>query len=176
MEGQQTGSTSVFETVRTMLAVRHYQDRPVDANAIRRIVEAGRLTGSSMNRQPWHFIVVEQRDMLKQLSALAGSGPYIAEAAFAIVVAIEQSRFAVSDASRAIQSMMLTAWSEGIGSNWVGFEGMREVRPLLGIPETLEVLAIVPFGYPAQTAGQGKKKRKALAEVAHREQFGQQFD
>ncbi len=176
MEAQQTGSMSVFETIRTMLAVRHYQDKPVAREAIRRILEAGRLTGSSMNRQPWHFIVVEQRDTLKQLSALAGSGPYIAEAAFAIVVAIDQTRFAVSDASRAIQSMMLTAWSEGIGSNWVGFEGMSEVGSLLGIPETLEVLAIVPFGYPAQAAGQGKKKRKALAEVAHRERFGQRFE
>ena len=167
---------SVFETVRTMLAVRHYKYTPVAADANRRIVEAGRLTGSSMNRQPWHFIVVEQRDTLKQLGALAGSGPYIAQAAFAIVVAIEQSRFAVSDASRAIQSMMLTAWSEGIGSNWVGFEGMSEVKSLLGIPEAIEVLAIVPFGYPDQAAGHCRKKLKSLAEVAHREQFGQRFD
>ncbi len=167
---------SVFETVQTMLAVRAYQDRPVAADAIRRIIEAGRLTGSSMNRQPWRFIVVEQRDTLRQLGALAGSGPYIAQAAFAIVVAIEQTRFAVSDASRAIQSMMLTAWSEGIGSNWVGFEGMSEVKSLLGIPDALDALAIVPFGYPAQAAGQGKKKRKPLAEVAHRERFGRPLD
>lgn len=167
---------TVFETVQTMLAVRQYQDRPVAADAIRRIVEAGRLTGSSMNRQPWHFIVVEQRDTLKQLGALAGSGPYIAQAAFAIVVVMEPSPYAVSDASRAIQSMMLTAWSEGIGSNWVGFEDMSQVKPLLGIPEALRVLAIVPFGYPAQAAGQGKKQRKPLAEVAHRERFGQRFE
>lgn len=167
---------TVFETVQTMLAVRQYQDKPVEADAIRRIVEAGRLTGSSMNRQPWHFVVVEQRNTLKQLGALAGSGPYIAQAAFAIVVVMEPSPYAVSDASRAIQSMMLTAWSEGIGSNWVGFEGMSEVKPLLGIPDALNVLAIVPFGYPAQAAGQGKKQRKPLAEVAHRERFGRRFE
>jgi nitroreductase len=128
-----------------------------------------------MNAQPWHFIVVENRDTLRKLGALARSGPYIAQAPLAIVVAIEDTRFAVSDASRAIQSMMLTAWSEGVGSNWAGFFGLEPVNALLGIPQELQVLAIIPFGYPAQPAGRGKKKRKPLSEVVHREQFAQPF-
>jgi nitroreductase len=45
----------VFDAVRTLLAVRNYQDKPVPPEVVRRIIEAGRLTGSSMNRQPWHF-------------------------------------------------------------------------------------------------------------------------
>lgn len=166
----------VFEAVRTVLAVRSYQDRPVPPDLVRRIVEAGRLTGSSMNRQPWHFIVVEDRDRLRQLGAIARSGPYIAQARLAVVVAIEKTQFSVSDASRAIQSMMLTAWSEGVGSNWAGFFGLDEVKPLLDIPEDLDVLAIVPFGYPAQPVGRGKKQRKPLSEVAHRERFKQPFE
>ena len=166
----------VFEAVRTVLAVRSYLEKPVPANIVRRIVEAGRLTGSAMNRQPWHFIVVENRQTLRQLGALATSGPYIAQAPLAVVVAIEKTKFAVSDASRAIQSMILTAWSEGIGSNWVGFQGLTDIKPLLGIPETLDVLAIIPFGYPAQAVGQGKKQRKPLSRVASRERFGQPFE
>ncbi len=164
-----------FETIRTMLAVRKYQDKPIPSEVVRRIVEAGRLTGSSMNRQPWHFIVVENKETLRKLGVLAPYGRYTAEAAMAIVVAVEPSRFSLSDASRAIQSMMLAAWSEGVGSNWVGFLGMDEVKPLLGIPERLEVVAIVPFGYPAQAVGKGKKNRKPLSEVAHREKFGQPY-
>ena len=166
----------VFEAVRTVLAVRAYQDKPVPSEVIRRIVDAGRLTGSSMNRQPWHFIVVENRDTLRQLAALARTGPYIAQASLAVVVAIENTGSAVSDASRAIQAMILTAWSEGVGSNWVGFLELTEVKSLLGIPDDLEVLAILPFGYPAQAHGQGKKQRKPLAEVAHRGRFGQPFE
>ena len=165
----------VFDAIRTVLAVRSYADKPVAPEAIRRILEAGRLTGSSMNLQPWHFIVIENRETLRQLGALARSGPYVAGAPLAIVVAIENSRFAQSDASRAIQSMILTAWSEGIGSNWVGFMGLAEIKALLGIPESLEILAILPFGYPAKAVGLGRKKRKLLAEVAHRERFGQAF-
>jgi len=113
--------------------------------------------------------------MLRQLGALAKTGPYTAQAALAIVVVIQRTPFAVSDGSRAIQSMMLTAWSEGVGSNWVGFMGMKEVKPLLGIPDDLDVLAIIPFGYPARPVGKGQKNRKKLSEVAHLEQFGQPF-
>jgi len=165
----------VFDAVRTVLAVRGYQEKPVPADTVRKIVEAGRLTASSMNRQPWHFLVVEDRDMLKKLGAAAQTGPYIAQAPLAIVVAIEKTPFAVSDASRAIQSMILTAWAEGIGSNWVGFMGLDGVHSLLGIPDNLDVLAIIPFGYPAQQKGKGLKKRKPLSEVAHRERFSQPF-
>jgi nitroreductase len=105
------------------------------------------------------------------LAGLAQIGPYIAQASLAIVVAVEKTPLAVSDASRAIQSMLLTAWAEGVGSNWVGFRGMEGVRDLLGIPIELDVLAILPFGYPAQTVGRGKKQRKPLAEVASQERY-----
>ena len=128
-----------------------------------------------MNRQPWHFIVVQNRDSLRQLGALAKTGPYIAQAALAIVVAIQRTPFSVSDGSRAIQSMTLTAWSEGVASNWVGFMGLTEIKPLLGIPDDLDVLAIIPFGYPAKPVGKGQKNRKPLSEVAHLERFGQPF-
>ena len=166
----------VFEAVRTLLAVRGYQDKPVPDAVVRRIVEAGRLTGSGMNRQPWHFVVVRDRDTLRRLGALASSGPYVAQAPLAIVVATDKSRFAVSDASRAIQSMMLAAWADGVGSNWVGFGGLERVNAVLDIPAGLDVLAILPFGYPARAVGRGKKQRKPLPEVAHLERYGRPFE
>ena len=166
----------VFESVRTLLAVRSYGDRPVPEELVQRIVEAGRLTGSSMNGQPWHFVVVQDRETLRQIGALAEYGSYTAQAPLAIAVAIDKTTFAVSDASRAIQSMTLTAWSEGLGSNWVGFGGMAQIKSLLNIPAELDLLAVLPFGYPAEEVGKGKKKRKPLREVAHREQFGQPFE
>ena len=165
----------VFEAVRTVLAVRSFQPNPVPADVIQRIVEAGHMTGSAMNSQPWHFIVVEDRGTLKKLGGMAASGPYTAQAPMAIVVLIEKSRFSVSDASRAIQSMVLAAWAEGVASNWVGFFGLDSVNPLLGIPDELEVLAILPFGYPTESVGQGRKKRKPLSEIASKERFGQPF-
>ncbi len=166
----------VFEALRTLMAVRQYQDRPVPVATVQRIVEAARLTGSAMNAQPWHFVVIEDRDTLRELGRLARSGPYVAQAPLAVVVAVEKaSRYGLSDASRAIQSMMLAAWADGVGSNWVGFSGMDAVRALVKLPAGLDVVAIVPFGYPARPAGRGGKQRRPLGEVVHRERYGQPF-
>jgi nitroreductase len=162
-----------FETIRTMLAVRRYQDRPVPEATLRRVVEAGRLTGSAKNLQPWHFIVVQDRQALQKLGAIARTGAHVAQAAAAVVVLVEKTPFAVSDASRAIQSMLLAAWAEGVGSNWVGFGGLEAVKALLHVPASLDVLAILPLGYPVGIVGRGRKQRKPLATIAHRERFGQ---
>ena len=167
----------VFEAVKTVLAVRSYEEKAVPPAVVNQIVAAGRLTGSSMNRQPWHFIVVENAETLTQLGDLARTGPYVAEATLAIVVAIEkESPYGVSDASRAIQSMVLTAWDAGVGSNWVGFKNLSDVGTLLAVPESYEVLAVLAFGYPTRELGQGKKQRKPLSEVASRERFGKPFE
>ena len=166
-------ANEVFEAVRTVLAVREYQDREVPAEVVHRIVEAGRLTASGSNLQPWHFVVVRDRANLRELGTLVRTGPYIAQAPLAVVVAYEKdSRIGISDASRAIQSMILVAWADGVGSNWAGFGGLDGVRRKVGLPDTYEVLAVIPFGYPRRALGKGRKNRKPLGEVASAERFG----
>ena len=164
----------VFEAIRTLLAVRRYQDKPVPEDVLRQVLEAGRLSASAANKQPWHFVVVQDPTMLRELGTVARSGPYISEAPRAIVVAIEPSRFAIADAGRAIQNMLLTACDAGVGGNWVG-SGGSAIKELLGIPEELDVVAIVPLGYPAGAIRQGQKTRKPLSDIAHRERWGQPF-
>jgi len=93
----------------------------------------------------------------------------------AVAVAIDKNEYAVSDASRAIQSMILTAWSEGVASNWVGFFGLEAAGGRLGLPAHIDLLAIIAFGYPASPSARGQKKRKSLAEVAHDGRFGVPF-
>ena len=100
----------VSDAVRTMVAVRDYADRPVPDEVVTRIVEAGHLSASSMNKQPWHFVVVRDHERLQHWRASCGLVAYVSGAALAVVVAVEKdSPFGLSDASRAIQSMMLTA-------------------------------------------------------------------
>lgn len=166
-------SNPVFEVVRTVLAVREYQDREIPGDVLDRIVEAGHLSASASNLQPWHFVLVRDRQALRELGGLVRTGPYIAGSAAAIVVACERaSRTGVSDVSRAIQNMLLTAWADGVGSNWTGFAGLDGVREYVGLPDTYEVVAVLPFGYPRRALGKGRKKRKPLGEVASAERFG----
>ena len=94
----------VFDAVRTVRAIRSFRDTPVPEPLVRQIVEAAHLTASSINKQPWHFVVVQERQTLKSLGELAKTGPYIAQAPLAVAVAYEKdSPFGVSDVSRAIQ-------------------------------------------------------------------------
>jgi nitroreductase len=162
----------VFEAVRTVLAVREYQDKELPDDVVRRIAEAAHLTASASNAQPWHFIVVRKRDGLRKLGSMLRTGPYVASASGAVIVAYEkENRLAVSDASRAIQSMILTAWGDGVGSNWVGFAGMDAVRKEFGLPDAYDVLAVVPLGYPKRKIV-GKKRRKPFNQVVSAERFG----
>jgi nitroreductase len=153
--------------------VRNYADKPVPHEVMRRVVEAGHLAASAGNRQPWHFVLVENPDALREIGGLVRTGPYIAGAKAAVIVAIEKDTGKADvDAARAIQQMMLVAWAEGVGSNWTGFGGLEGVRQWAGLPDTFDVLAVLPFGYPKQKLGLGKKKRKPFDEVVSAERYG----
>ena len=168
---------AVFEAVRTVLAVREYDAKPIPGDVLRRIGEAGRLTASASNRQPWHFVFVTDRQSLQELGRLVKTGPYISSAAAAVVVAGERDNpIAVSDVSRAIQSMILTAWADGVGSNWTGFASLDAVRQLVGLPDTYTVFAVLPLGYPRRKLGKGLKNRKPPGEVISVERFGKPLE
>src|SRR6266852_4949557 len=105
----------VFEAVRTVLAVRTYHEKRVPEDIVRRIVEAGRLSASAGNQQPWHFIVISERATIRAIGDILTTGHYATGASHAIAVMIvKDKRIAISDGSRAIQNIILTAWSDGV--------------------------------------------------------------
>lgn len=164
----------VFDAISTVMAVREFDTRPIPEDVIERIAEAGRLTASASNQQPWHFVFVREREGLRKLGSLIRTGPYNANAAAAVIVAYlkEKGEFGISDASRAVQSMMVAAWADGVGSNWTGFAGrLDNVRAEFGLPEEYDVLSVVPLGYPKRRIV-GRKKRKPAADVISSERFG----
>jgi nitroreductase len=162
----------VFACVRTRVETREFKPDSVPEAIIHKILEAGRWSPSQRNRQPWHFIVIQQRDTLQQLGAMAASGPYLADAPLAIAVVTEGARAPLIDGTRAISSMQLVAWEEGLGSCWIGSVDREGVKRLLGLPETCELITVLPFGYPTDAAKGLKKRRKPLQQIAHRERFG----
>lgn len=164
----------VFEAVRTVLADREYLDKPIPPTTVHRIAEAAHLTASSMNAQPWHFVFVQDRETIRRIAAVNTHGAYAAVAPLVVVVAYDSdSRYGVSDVSRAIQSMVLTAWAEGVGSNWTGWSWLEAVNPIVGLPADKTVLAVVPFGYTARRRSGRRKNRKPFADVISGERFGQ---
>jgi len=165
-------ANDVFEAVRTVLAVREYADKEIPADVVRRIAEAGRLTASSSNGQPWHFIVVSERAGLRKLGSLVRTGPYVVNARSCDRrVRKASGSISVSDASRAVQSMILAAWGDGVASNWTGFSDLDRVRAEFGLPDTYAVIAVIPLGYPKRKVI-GNKKRKPFDDVVSGERFG----
>jgi nitroreductase len=142
---------------------------------IHRILQAARWAPSSSNTQPWHFIVVREKATIEKLGEICTQGAFIGQSQVAIAIVMEGARRAQLDAGRALQQMELVAWSEGLGTCFVGVRGeaQDQVKELLGIPEDMELVTVLPFGYRVQGRRGTGTPRKAMSEIAHGERFGQ---
>jgi nitroreductase len=147
---------------------RAFLDRPIPEEALRRILQAGRMTGSSKNVEPNRFVVVRDRALLEALAATSPFARWIARSAVTIVIA--QTREHPFDAGRCAQNMMLAAWRDGIGSCPAHLPE-AQVAGLLGIPAELVINRVIGFGYvdpqrgaaPASVA----RRRLPLTELVH---------
>jgi nitroreductase len=161
-----------YEAIRTKLDIRQFADKPVNSETKTRILEAARLTASSMNSQHWRFILVQDRKNLVTLAGDATTGGWVKGANFAIIVSIDPKvPGSTIDAGRVVQDMQLAAWEQGVGSGvYTGFK-TQDLKRDFGIPEALNPAIVVGFGYPAKKLI-GKKSRKPLSEIAFLEKFG----
>ena len=168
----------VLSCVRSRRTVRSFRSDTVPDSIIDKILDAARWTPSSRNQQPWHLIVVKNRQTLTEISRIAASGRFISDAPLAIAIAMENADRPELDAGRALQQMELVAWAEGLGTCFVGLrlaDQNQEVKRLLGIPEELELITVLPFGYrPDDFEGRGVP-RKPMPEIAHSERFSRAY-
>lgn len=165
----------VDECIRTRRTVREFKSDPVPDEIVHKLLQAGRWAPSSSNTQPWHFVVVRDRDTIATLGQIATQGTFIGQAPLAIAIVMENARRPQLDAGRALQQMELLAWSEGLGTCFVGIRAAEQqdaIKDLLGIPKELELITVLPFGYRPEGRRATGTPRKPMAEMAHRERFG----
>lgn len=132
----------------SLRVVREYADRPISDEALRRILEAGRATGSSQNRQLWHFYAVCSRSVLDALAEVAYAPDNLRGCQAAI--AITTTAKSTYDAGKCSQNMALAAWTEGIGSAPNSARDMDAARRLLGAGPEETIATILSLGYPAR--------------------------
>jgi len=161
-----------MDAIRTNLAVREFRPEKVPPDVILKILEAGRLAHSSKNTQPWRFILVDDKEKLSLLSKTTPTGGHIANAAFAVALFTEKAKLPEVDGARAMEDMMLAAWSLGVGSCWVTNFDEERVKQILKVPKEWKLITVAPFGYPAKPARKGKKNRKKLEEIAYYNVYG----
>ncbi len=168
----------VFQCIRTRRTIRDFKADPVPDQTLHRILQAARWAPSSSNTQPWHFIVIRNPDTIAELGRICTQGTFIGQAPLVIAVVMAESRRPQLDAGRALQQMELVAWSEGLGTCFVGIRGEQQdaAKALLNIPEDMELITALPFGYRiSRPAGTGTP-RKSMAEITHGERFGQELN
>jgi nitroreductase len=161
-----------FEAIATKLEITEFSDKPVPAEIKRKVLEAARLSPSGVNSQHWRFILIQDKNKLKQLADDSTTGKWVGHANFAVVVLTDPKyNFHQLDAGRVIQNMQLAAWNYYVGSRI--YTGMNRELMIkhFGIPENYNIAAVVGFGFPKRKI-LGKKNRKELEEIAFSDYFG----
>jgi nitroreductase len=142
-----------WEAITSRRNVRSFADRPIPAADLDQILEAGRRSPSSQNWQPWDFVLVTDRELLRELAKVWQGAGHVAHSAATIVVvgpaADNAFHRAQLDLGQATMAMMLAAADLGTGSCHAGIADMPRVRELLGIPDDRVWALLISLGYPA---------------------------
>lgn len=153
---------AVLDNIATRTSVRDYEARPVEKEKIEKMLRAAMAAPTAMNKQPWHFVVVDQRNVL---DALAGANPYakmLKKAPLAIVACGNTDKmiegggrdFWIQDASAATENLLLAAHAMGLGAVWTGAYPSEErcisISKVLSLPDNLIPLNMIVVGYPAE--------------------------
>jgi nitroreductase len=163
-----------WDAITSRRNVREFADRPISAEDLDRVLEAGRRSPSSQNWQPWDFVLVTDRAQLSELSQVFSGAYHVAHAAAAIAIvgptADNPFRRAQFDLGQAAMSMELAAADLGIGSCHAGVADMALARQVLGLPADRDWVSLMSLGYPADRllAPVRNPKRRPFDEVVHR--------
>lgn len=165
---------NVSDAIRTKRAVRQFTQEPLPRADVEAIANAGRRAQSSMNTQPWRFIVITDRALLEKASKLGPYTGHIAGAAAAIFILTPDpaSLFSVMfDAGQAAAYMQLAAWEKGIGSCLATLTEYDQARKLLCFPADWHARIAISFGYPADAEALTRPPklggRESLEEFVH---------
>jgi nitroreductase len=164
----------VLQAITSRKVQRNFAARAVELEELRQIVKAGRHAMSARNKQPWQFIVLQNRDTLREIGALCATGKFVSDAPSAIVILkdVTNARWADIDCAQAVQNMATAAWGLGLGTCWVGnFDG-AQIKRLLAVPDGWEVFTVLPFGYSDPANPPQSRPLKPSRENVHFERFG----
>ncbi|MGI0151272.1 MAG: nitroreductase family protein [Thermoplasmata archaeon] len=166
------------ETLRAYRPCGHFQPRPIPPEKLRSVLAAARLAPSQNNLQPWRFVVVQDDEAKRLLAQACPRGKSIVEAPIAIVALAVEEDIPVTiggyisayplDVAVAVRQLQLAATAEGLGTAWIVDFREEKVRSVLGVPEGIHPIAVIPLGFPAEngTAAPGSPEgRKSPDEI-----------
>ncbi|HSL41978.1 MAG TPA: nitroreductase family protein [Anaerolineales bacterium] len=147
----------MLDLIRTKRAVREFTGQDVPEDVVQEILEAGRLAQSSKNDQPWHFILIRDRETLRQLSTCGRYAGHLAGAKFAVALVIQPGYD--FDMGQAAAYMQLAAWGRGVASCLASMWEPDRAKAILGVPAEKQFDTMISFGYPAKKPGKIRERR-----------------
>lgn len=169
---------TVDEAIRLRKSVRSWADKPVEEGKLRAVLEAARLAPSASNRQEWRFVVVRDADTRKKLADAARNQAFVGEAPVVIAACAETDEHEMAcgqisypiDVAIALDHLTLAAAERGLGTCWIGAFSEPEAKKVLGIPNEIRVVELMPLGYPADPSPK-QKSRKGLDDIVRWEKW-----
>jgi nitroreductase len=181
MMAKLANAREVTEEMRKVRQARLYRPDPVPEDVLNELLAIAQWTGSSRNTQPWHFVVITDKEKLKQISTLRPPIAWVADAPLAIAIVLDgKGSSEMYDEGRVTERLLIGARHLGLGGGtaWFGEpEQEQKAHEILGIPGDRAVHSVVVLGYP-QTLKDHRPNanipgRKPLSEIVSYEQFGQ---
>lgn len=162
----------VCDAITIRKSVRAYLDKPVEEEKLNAVLEAARLAPSASNRQEWRFVIVRDKEVRSKVAMAAGQQMFVAQAPVIIAACAETDGHLMTcgeacypiDVAIALDHLTLRAVELGLGTCWIGKFNADEVKKILGIPDEIKVVQLMPLGYPVEPDAV-PKKRRALAEI-----------
>lgn len=148
-----------MEAILSRRSIRKYTKEPIPEKVLKEILEAAMSAPSAGNEQPWHFIVIHDREILDEIPKIHPYSQSLKSASVAILVCgdleLEQHKdFWIQDCSAATENILVAVCAKGLGAVWLGVypraERVSGIRKLLSIPDHVIPLAVIPIGYPAE--------------------------
>jgi len=173
--------TSFYELAKARYSVRNYRDIPVEEDKLQYILECGRIAPSAANYQPWHLIVIRDKEIRNAL-AKTYSRPWFLQAPVVVVICGDHHAgwkrsdgkdHTDIDASIIIDHLTLAAAEQGLGTCWICNFDALQCASILKLPEHIEPIAYLPLGYPGKEPDDRTRHlaRKKLEEIVHWEKF-----
>lgn len=155
----------VLTAIRERRSIRKFKEEPVPQHLLMQVLEAGRIAPSAGNRQPWKFLVVTDAATRQKLVPICRNQEFVGQAGAVIVACAPDPslKWHLVDVAIAVDHMTLAAHQLGLGTCWIGAFEPEPVKALLGIPEEVKVVCLLPVGIPAMAGTE--KPRKSMAEV-----------
>ncbi|MBY8989245.1 MAG: nitroreductase family protein [Candidatus Lokiarchaeota archaeon] len=148
-------------------SIRSYESKPIEDEILTKILETTRMCMSARNRQPWTFYVIKNKELIKKIAKECTTGPFASGAPLLIAIVGDKDlspNWYLHDTCFVSLQLALAAWSYGIGTCWIGRINRENVKKLLNLKESDDLLTVLPLGYPKGEIPE-PRPRKSLEEI-----------